>query len=51
VLSSLLTSHSVADAESEAIRLLANIEGAMLLARTFDSEEYFTRAIDLSAYR
>ena len=50
-LSILLTNHGIDDAESEAMKLLANMEGAMLLARAFDSEEYFTRAVDLSAYQ
>ena len=50
-LTHLFTHHGIVDAESEAIKLLANMEGAMLLARAFDSEDYFTRAIDLSAYR
>ncbi len=50
-LSALLDSNGFASPETEAIKLLANMEGAMLIAKAFDSEDYFKRAVDLAAYQ
>lgn len=33
-----------------ALQLVANLEGAILLAKAYNSEEYFTHAVDLSAF-
>ncbi len=49
-LEDLLTKHDVPSPESEAMKLLANMEGAMLLAKAFESEKHFKGAIDLSKF-
>lgn len=50
-LSTLLSTNGIASADTEAVKLLANMEGAMLIAKAFDSEDYFKRAIDLTVYK
>ncbi|MGS2717126.1 TetR/AcrR family transcriptional regulator [Eionea flava] len=49
-LTDLMLHHRIDLAEDKAIGLLANLEGAMLLAKTFDSEDMFTRAINIQRY-
>lgn len=50
-LQNLLAEYDVATPKVQAMRLLASMEGAMLLAKAFESEERFKQAIDLSAYK
>lgn len=45
-----LTAHQVAEPKTQAMQLLAKMEGAMLLGKAFESEDYFRQAIDLSSY-
>ena len=47
-LSTLFSNHNIAQAEDRALQLLANLEGAMLLAKAFESEALFMRAANLT---
>lgn len=49
-LETLLTDHDIASPKTRAMQLLANMEGAMLLSKAFDSKTHFKQAIDLSAF-
>ena len=49
-LNRLFTQHHIDTPNIKAIQLLATMEGAMLLAKAFESEHYFKKAINLSAY-
>jgi len=50
-LEAMLIEHHHSSAKTQALQLLASLEGAMLIAKAFDSERYFKEAIDLSAYQ
>lgn len=50
-LETLLNSHEIDNPKNEALKLLAKMEGAMLMAKAFESEDYFQEAIDLSQYK
>jgi TetR/AcrR family transcriptional repressor of nem operon len=42
--------HSSQTSQKVALQIIANMEGAILLAKAFKSQNYFNDAIDLSAY-
>ncbi|MGH1441270.1 MAG: TetR/AcrR family transcriptional regulator [Cellvibrionaceae bacterium] len=47
---SILKTHGIGNTKTKAMNLLANMEGAMLLGKAFESEEYFRQAIDLESF-
>jgi len=49
-LKDLFTSYNIADSNAKAMNLLANMEGAMLLGKAFESEDYFRQAINLESF-
>lgn len=48
-LETLLTQYQITPSKPKAMRILASLEGAMLLGKAFESEEHFRQAIDLSS--
>lgn len=50
-LENVMAEYAIETPASKAMQLLASIEGAMLLAKAFESEEHFKKAIDLSTYQ
>ncbi|MGH1485764.1 MAG: TetR/AcrR family transcriptional regulator [Cellvibrionaceae bacterium] len=50
-LEQLFADNQIDSPKTEAMKLLANMEGAMLLAKAFESEEHFKQSIDLSIYK
>lgn len=47
----LLEQHAIPSAHTEALKILASMEGGMIVAKALESEEYFLQSIDLSPYK